>query len=60
MDFIELDELENDRKFWYTTLGFMYLAAVAQFALKEFLLGAVTLGMAITFSAIGYQRINEK
>ena len=60
MRFIDLDDLEDDRNFWYASTGFMYLAALGQFALKEFLLAIATLGMAITFSAIGYQKINEE
>ena len=60
MNFIDVDGLENDRNFWYVSTGFMYLAAVIQFTLKEFLLAIATLGLAITFSAVGYQKINEK
>jgi len=60
MDFIDLDELENDRNFWYASLVFLYSTALVQFVLDNFLLGVTTMGTAITISVVAHQKLNEK
>lgn len=60
MKLIDLDELNNDRNLWIVILGFMYFTGALQLSFGNFPLGVTTLGMAVTFSALGYQKINDK
>ena len=60
MDFIDLEELETDRNFWYAILSIMYLSAIGQIALGGILSGIGTLGMAVAFTSVAYQKLNEE
>ena len=60
MRFIDLDELENDRNFWYAAVGFMYVSGILQIVLEEFLMGIATIGMAIVFTSVAHQKMNEE
>jgi len=60
MDFIDVDEPEHDRNFWYLSVTFIYLSAVLQLGLGEFVSGFSTLIMGIALTFVAYHKLRKE
>jgi len=60
MRFFDLDELENDRNFWYSAVGLVAFSGLILAALDNFDLAVIVFGFAFTLFAVAYEEIGEE
>lgn len=60
MDFVDLDELENDRNFWYSAVGLVAFSGLILTALDNLDWATIVFGIAFTLFAVTYNKMEEK
>ena len=59
MDFIDLDELKDDRNFWYSAVGLVAFSGLILTASNNFDLAIIVFGIAFTLFAVAYDRVGR-
>jgi len=60
MDFIDSDQLENDRNFWFSAVGLVAFSGLVLAALDNFDSAIIVFGAALTLFAVAYGKIGKK
>jgi len=57
MGFFELEDLEEDRKFWVLVIGFSFGSGLLQLILGEFLMAITAFGAAGILAILAHQKL---
>ncbi|PSH00418.1 MAG: hypothetical protein BRC30_03635 [Nanohaloarchaea archaeon SW_7_46_7] len=60
MDFLELKDLEEDRRFWVFVTGFSFFSGLLQLVLGEPLMAVTAFGAAGVLAILAHQKLEEK